>query len=332
MSTFTKKRTSPSRDRLAECLAAKAEAEAKVASIQSSIERLAGHEEAVNAARSELTALDIADAAAVTAWAKSGEGSAPTTDVERRESIARALSQAESQARAAASARASLSSELETATKPLAGISAWSTVFVAQTVAEEMAPLLADLIDAQRNLAAKIERIQMLREFVLASAERLPKGSEEARQVYVTAEALASDMQRAMASHQAPLDDVVAARAALRDFVSALAEDAASRRSRGLEGINMHQISDSDPDFGTPAGILRAQNAKSAVMLAAAETAVAKLAEAVEETLAKRRTVEFDAYVATMTAGGFSKIMTRREFDEHMSAEAERQARIEKYS
>ncbi|HZZ21907.1 MAG TPA: hypothetical protein VFE60_04705 [Roseiarcus sp.] len=109
---------------------------------------------------------------------------------------------------------------------PLAGISVWSNVFVAQIVAEETAPLLADLIEHQRTLAAKIERVGQMREFVLAAAERLPKGSEEARHCYVAAEALANDMQRATAAHQAPLEDVVAARAALREFVSALAEDA----------------------------------------------------------------------------------------------------------
>ena len=111
--TFPRKRTSQNRERLAECLSAKAEAEAKVAAVTESMARLAGHEDAVNAARSELQALDIADAAAVTAWAKSGATDAPTTDVDKRESIARALSQAEAQAKAAAAARAALTAELE---------------------------------------------------------------------------------------------------------------------------------------------------------------------------------------------------------------------------
>jgi hypothetical protein len=94
----------------------------------------------------------------------------------------------------------------------------------------------------------------------------------------------------------------------------------------------MHQYEDDHPEFGTPAGILKAQNARTAVMLAAAETALAKLAEAVEETLAKRQTVEFDAYVATMTAGGFSKIMTRREYDAQQDADNARKALAERYA
>ena len=225
MPTFPAKKSSPARNRLAECLAARREAETKIATANESMARLAGHEEAVAAARSELTALDIADADAVTRWAKSGEGAAPTTDVDRRDSISRALSQAESQARAATSARAALSAELETATRPLAGIQAWTSVFIASVVCEEVEPLLADLIEHQRSLAAKVERIGQMREFVIAAAERLPRGSEEARQVYVAAEALANDVQRAMSVHEAPLDASVSSRAALREFVASLYED-----------------------------------------------------------------------------------------------------------
>jgi hypothetical protein len=227
MPVFTTKKSSPSRSRLQECLTARNEALAKIADIQASLHRLIGHEEAVAAARSELTAIDIADAAAVHAWARSGEGDAPSTDVERRDAISRALSQAESQARAAASARASLTAELDAAMLPLAGINAWSQVFTAQIVVEETAPLLAELADAQRNLAAKAERIQQMREFILTSAERLPKGSEEARQIYVAAEAMSQDTQRAMGAHEAPLDATTASRAALRDFVASLSDDSA---------------------------------------------------------------------------------------------------------
>jgi hypothetical protein len=57
----------------------------------------------------------------------------------------------------------------------------------------------------------------------------------------------------------------------------------------------MHIVLDSDPEFGTPAGILKAQNAKHAAVLAKAHDALAVLAKAVDETLAKRRTAAFDA-------------------------------------
>jgi hypothetical protein len=180
----------------------------------------------LTAAEQALVRIDADEASATLAWARANEGDAPTPNVDRRDEISRALAVARSQAKAAVSARAALTAEMEAAMSPLAGISVWSNVFVAQIVAEETAPLLADLIEHQRTLAAKIERVGQMREFVLAAAERLPKGSEEARHCYVAAEALANDMQRATAAHQAPLEDVVAARAALREFVSALAEDA----------------------------------------------------------------------------------------------------------
>jgi hypothetical protein len=225
MPTFPTKRASPARARLAECHAARREAEAKIAAANESMARLAGHEEAVAAVRSELTAIDIADAAAVTAWAKSGEGAAPTTDVERREAISRALSQAESQARAAATARAALSADIESAGQPLAGIQTWTTVSIAQIVCEDTAPLLADVVKLQQALAGKIEQIKQMRDFIYSVAERLPKGGEEAREVYVVGNALDADLQLAMSAREAPLDASVAARAALREFVAGLADD-----------------------------------------------------------------------------------------------------------
>jgi heme exporter protein D len=81
----------------------------------------------------------------------------------------------------------------------------------------------------------------------------------------------------------------------------------------------MHQLSDSDP-------LVRGAT------LAKAASVVATLAQAVDSVLAKRRDSEFGAYVANMVAGGHQKIMSRREFDAHHEQEAERQARIEKYS
>jgi hypothetical protein len=169
--------------------------------------------------------LDSAEASATLEWAKSGDGAAPSPDVDSREEISKALAVARAQAAAAVRARAALSAELNAATQPLTGINTWSNVAVAQTVCEEIEPLLADLIEHQRSLAAKIERIGQMREFVIAAAERLPQGSEGARQVYVSAEALANDVQRAMSVHEAPLDASVASRSALREFVASLYED-----------------------------------------------------------------------------------------------------------
>jgi hypothetical protein len=225
MTKFVSKKSSPARNRLAECLAARREAETKVDEINASLERLAGHENEVAEAERKLALLDSAEASATLEWAKSGDGAAPSPDVDSREEIGKALAAARAQAAAAGRARAALSAELETATRPLAGIQAWTSVFIAQIVCEEFEPLLADLIEHQRTLAARIERIGQMREFVIAAAERLPRGSEEAREVYVAAEALANDTQRAMSVHEAPLDASVASRAALREFVASLHDD-----------------------------------------------------------------------------------------------------------
>ncbi|HZZ26216.1 MAG TPA: hypothetical protein VFE60_28320 [Roseiarcus sp.] len=222
---FPPKATSQVRSRLQECHAARQDAEAKIAETNASLARLANHENEVAEAERKLALLDSAEASATLEWAKSGDGAAPSPNVESREEIGKALASARAQAAAAVRARASLSAELETALKPLHGIQAWSSVAIAQIVCEEAAPLLADMIDAQQSLAAKMERIGLMREFALAAAERLPKGSEEARVIYVAAEALANNIQRAMAANDAPLDASVATRAALSEFVAALSDD-----------------------------------------------------------------------------------------------------------
>lgn|ERR1700722_9023931 len=206
MPTFPTKKSSPARDRLAECLNARSEAEAKIAEVNASLNRLANHENEVAEAERSLAELDSAEASATLEWARAREGDAPAPNADRREEISKALAVARAQAAAAVRARAALTAELNAATQPLSGISVWSSVAIAQIVCEEVEPLFNDLIDAQRNLAAKIERVGQMREFVIAAAERLPKGSEEARQVYVSAEALANDTQRAMSVHEAPLN------------------------------------------------------------------------------------------------------------------------------
>src|ERR1700722_13219041 len=185
MPTFPTKKSSPARDRLAECLNERSEAEAKISEVNASLNRLANHENEVAEAERSLAELDSAETRATLEWARAREGDAPA---------------------ATGRARAALTAELNAAAQPLSGISVWSSVAIAQIVCEEVEPLFNDLIDAQRNLAAKIERVGQMREFVIAAAERLPKGSEEARQVYVSAEALANDTQRAMSVHEAPLN------------------------------------------------------------------------------------------------------------------------------
>ena len=228
MSNFPTKRRSPSRDRLAECLAAKAEAEAKVDAVQSSIERLADHEQAVNAARSELTALDAEDAAKVHAWAKSGEGSAPTTDVDKRESIARALSQAEAQAKAAVSARAALTAELNAAMGPLADIEAWTKVAIALVVMEESEALMVDLQKTMMSMASKKSRLNQVRALALAHADAARESNSPGMsEIFREQEAFHQDLQRAGSLPPADLDDSAASHEALMAFVRDLRSDAA---------------------------------------------------------------------------------------------------------
>jgi hypothetical protein len=227
MSTFTKKRTSPSRDRLQECHTARQDAEAKIAEINASLARLADHEQAVLAARSELQALDAEDAAKVHAWAKSGEGSAPTTDVDKRESIARALSQAEAQSKAAAAARAALTAEMETAMRPLQDVEAWTKVSIPLIAIEEAESLMAGLRETMAQMASQKNRLDQIRTFVLAQADAARESNSPGMsEIFRAQEAFHQDLQLAGSLPPSDLDDSAAAHQALMAFVRDLRSDA----------------------------------------------------------------------------------------------------------
>jgi hypothetical protein len=228
MPTFTTKKSSPSRDRLAECHAAKAEAEAKVATIRSSIERLAGHEAEVAAAEQALARIDAEESQATLAWAKSGAGDAPTPDVDRRDEIDRALAVARSQAKAAAAARASLTAELEAATRPLHDIEAWTKVAIPLIVMEEAEGLMADLRETMLQMVSQKNRLDQISTLVLVHAEAAKEAKNPGTgEIYVAQEAFRQDLQLASALPPAPLDDSAASHEALMRFVADLRSDAA---------------------------------------------------------------------------------------------------------
>ena len=225
--TFPTKRRSPSRGRLAECLAAKAEAEAKVAAVQSSIERLAGHEAEVAAAERDLAALDQSEANATLAWARANEGDAPTPDVERRESISKSLAAARAQAKAAASARAALTAEMEVATRPLQDIEAWTKVAIPLIAIEEAEGLMAGLRETMAQMAAQKNRLDQIRAFVLTHADAARESNSPGMsEIFRAQEAFQQDLQLACALPPADLDDSVASHEALMAFVRDLRSDA----------------------------------------------------------------------------------------------------------
>jgi hypothetical protein len=227
MSTFPRKRTSPARSRLAECHAARREAETKIAEVTASLERLAGHENEVAEAERSLAELDSAEASATLSWAKSGEGDAPAPNVDRREEISKALAVARAQAAAAVRARASLSAELNAATQPLSGINTWSNVSIISVVIEESATMMAALVDAIRNAEAKSERLLQVARYLQAHATNAADNPDApgAREIMVANEMFLQDLARARQKHDAPLDAVAASHEALMQFVSDLKTD-----------------------------------------------------------------------------------------------------------
>ena len=225
MSSFPRKKSSPARERLAETVAARQSTESKLANVRASLARLADHEASVTAAEQKLAALNAAEADATLKWAKSGKGDAPAVNADRREEISKALAAARAQAAAAAAARASLEAEASAASANLPGIEKWSKAAIAQIVAEEAEPLIAELTESMRAIAGKQERLKQMFAFVVGAAESLPQRSEEARQVYVAVEPLSQAMQKAFSTPESPLDMAAASGAALREFIGALASD-----------------------------------------------------------------------------------------------------------
>jgi hypothetical protein len=227
MPIFPSKKSSPLRSRLAECITARQDAYARVAGIQSSLARLADHEAAVAEAERSLAELDAAEASATLAWAKSGDGTAPAPNVESRESISKALATARAQAKAAAGARASLSAEEAAEASKLPAIESWTRSTIAMIVLEEAESLLPELIEAQRQVSARKERLAQIAKFVLAAADAAREsGDAGSREIFVEQEHFHQNLQRAAAHHDAPLDAVAASHQALMSFVAALRDDA----------------------------------------------------------------------------------------------------------
>jgi hypothetical protein len=225
MPKFPSKKSSPARDQLAETIAARQEADAKLAAVQSSLARLSEHEAAVHKAERELAALDASEANATLAWAKAGEGDAPAPNVDRRDEINRSLSAARAQAKSAAAARASLEAESVAAANLLPGIRNWTNAAIAQIVVEESTPLIAAAVDTARLLGAEQARIKQVFEFVRNVAESLPKGSREAQAVFGAMTEFGDEMRIAFEPPEAPLSAIVESGAALREFAVALADD-----------------------------------------------------------------------------------------------------------
>ena len=225
--TFPRKRTSPNRERLAECLSAKAAAAAHVAQVNASIERLAGHEAEVAAAERDLARIDAEESQATLAWAKSGEGSAPTPDAGRRDEINRALSVARSQAAAAVSARAALTAELNAAMRPLTDIEAWVKVSIPLIVVEEAKALMVGLQETMAQMAAQKNRLDQIKTFVLAHADAARESSSPGMgEIFRAQEALLQDLARAESLPPSDLDAAAASHTALMRFVADLRSDA----------------------------------------------------------------------------------------------------------
>jgi hypothetical protein len=194
-------------------------------SLQASAARLAREMEAPAQAEDDLRRLDIGESAAMAAWARTGAGESPKPDEARRETLNRALSNARAIATSAEKAKSEVESEYVVEANKLPGKAAWANATVAQILCETAGPLMSDLIEAQREIADKMEQIVQIAEHVRSIAEKLPAGSDVARQTHVALAELHGNMQKAFAKPNPTLEVSAESRGKLREFVSNLAVD-----------------------------------------------------------------------------------------------------------
>jgi hypothetical protein len=168
---FPPKATSAARAKLAETITARAEVDAKLASLQSSISRLNQQTAAVAPAQAALAAHDEAEDFAALRWAR-GEGPRPEPDLSTRERLARELSAATASAASATRAQAVLVEQMtQEASKP-ADIAKWADAAVVEVLAETATPMIDDLETAAAELVVRIAGLRTAANTALDLAER----------------------------------------------------------------------------------------------------------------------------------------------------------------
>jgi chromosome segregation ATPase len=196
---------SAARQRLAEMIEARDEIAAKIESLQAALTRLASQQAAEGPLVGELAALDSAEAAKMNEWARSGEGDAPLPDVAKREALNRKLADARAAAEAARRAESGLQAEVARESAKLPSIARAMDLAVADILFEEAEPLIADFLEANRAVAAKASRIEVLRDVVIGMAHAAGD-LEQGRPFFTALEAFDGRLQKVSGRQPPDLD------------------------------------------------------------------------------------------------------------------------------
>jgi hypothetical protein len=187
---------SPARQRLATMITARAEISAAIERAQAALDRLASAQTAEAPLVAELQRLDAAETEAFSAWSRGdSEAPAPTPDVAKRALLTEQLTAARAKAEAARRAEAGLMAERERESSKLPGLARAFDATLAEILAEEGEVLISDFADANRALASKAARIEIMRDIII-SMGRAAKDSETGRPFFTLLEAFDGRLQK----------------------------------------------------------------------------------------------------------------------------------------
>ena len=146
--------------RLKEAIAARADADSKLAALTAAIAKLECEVAAVEPAESVLARMQAANAERMLTWADAGDGSSPpAVDEPEFTAVTKALDSARASAAAAAQAKASLEARYVSIANSVPSIEAAISVAVAEVIEEASAPLIEQAVEAARLLAQLQERV-----------------------------------------------------------------------------------------------------------------------------------------------------------------------------
>jgi hypothetical protein len=183
--------------RLRLAITAVTETNKKLQHADQSIALLTGAIDAIPALQGEVNALANADTNSFEQWAKAADGSEPPViDAEKHHAANIALVSAQKKSQAAASALTRIEQERSKFRAYGEAAQAAIPALAAQiTISKRVPELLAEAAEHQTKLWHLTAQFDDAYGLLISTAETLPKGGEEAREVYTLAEKLGNEIR-----------------------------------------------------------------------------------------------------------------------------------------
>ncbi len=187
---------SAARLRLTEMIAASQKISSSLDRANAALARLASAQTADAPIAAELQRLDSSETEAFSVWSRGDpEAPAPTPDAAKRALLTEQLASARATAEAARRAESGLIAERERESAKLRGLPYAVDSAVAEILVEEGENLIADFADANRALASKAARIEIMRDLIIGLGRAAGDG-EPARPFFTMLEAFDTRLQK----------------------------------------------------------------------------------------------------------------------------------------